>query len=185
MLTAQLERLADSIKIQTVRVDLQHLKTVVSRGTCYLPASAGIRFEPRQLPAFGAAAGIHVSGRPCFIPLSVGLPQPGNWHVHPYPLIPAVGRTVQIPLYLNIDNTDFVSERDRLLGLVKGKVTMTEAQAPRAHLMVQAETEHCLHFYIGVPPEQGLDQQDYGQWEKQDLGYLELVAGGCAGSRIA
>jgi hypothetical protein len=190
MLAAHLKRLRDTGNYQILRVSGEHLKTVVCQGTCYLEehllSSSEIRFEPRRPPSIGIAMGLHETGRKRFVPLCVGLPQPGYGYAQPYKVAAGAGVRVRILVYMNVDNTDFIAERDRQLGMVEQEVTLTPPEASRAQLLVHAETVDCLHCYIAVPPAGASSQlsegewDQYAEWEKQSLGYVELIKGSCA-----
>ena len=189
MLAAHLKRLRDPSNYHILRVGGEHLKTIVCQGTCYLEehllSSSEIRFEPRRPPSIGIAMGINEIGRKRFVPLCVGLPQPGYGYAQPYQVAAGAEVRVRILMYMNVDNTNYIGERDRHLGMVEAQVTLTPPEASRAQLLVHAETVDCLHCYIAVPPAGSSSQlsegewDQYAEWEKQPLGYVELIEGSC------
>jgi len=171
-----------------VRLDRGYAKTIVSQGSCYLArlqkAAPGVIFAPCSLPSLGVqGAPDPDTGLSKFIPLCAGLPTPADgWEVAEYPLLgPAGKREVCLTFYISADNKEVLTDNDKLLGDVSGLIEFnTKEEAELAHIMVKAQVENCLNVYIGFPPADDDQRNEYESWNKQLLGRYEMEPGACA-----
>jgi len=172
-------------KLEPVRVNSDFAKTIVSQGACYLarlPAMArSIIFVPRSLPSLGVQGDLDPdTGLPQFIPLCTDIPTPADgWQVVAFPLRLSGSQTISLAFYLSTDNKKLLSDHDKLLGEVVGNIDVNPGEAELAHVMLKVNVEDCFEVYIGFPPGDESQRNEYSHWDKSLLGHYEITPGAC------
>lgn len=154
----RIEEQSGKVNAMTVqRVFKDKTKSYVSGGACqidrFLLGAASVEFIPLPLEWFGVVKGRDHNGRPLFLPLTTGYPEPEDgWSVVPFPVNPGPS-VFRLEFYLAAHTGDTLPEGATPVGWLEPRTDLPPGPAEAAQLAILAIDQTRVRVALLIPPD--------------------------------